>query len=230
LLQTVEAIRPGRADVAELLVRANLRSGGSRTSPVSVSSRVSHRRSPGYSGALAQAHRAFVAGDLTAALQALDALNSEDAASLRDKIERFSEAYQNGSIEHHAKHAASAIRLLGMAKALEMQVSNGTSMLTETIDRQLADMYYVQGMQALSDGTLPQAYQAFRSAVGLVPDHSLSAHKLAELSQRAQQQFDAADKEADLQKARATLQAVLEIVPAESELYRKAKRRLDGMR
>ena len=229
MLQSVDVVRPGRPDVAELLVRANLKVATAQVMPATLANRATRRRSLAFTGPLAEAHREFINGDVEPALQTLDSLNSEEAAAMRDKIEKFREAYQGGMNEHKLKHAGVAIRMLGEAKTLEAQISGGSSKLLSDIDQKLADMFYLQGMQSLSSNDLPQAYQSLRSTINLVPSHMQAMQKLAELAQKAQQMFDAAGREADVQKARAALQGVLQIVATDSELYRKAKQRLDAL-
>ena len=229
MLQSVDSVRPGRPDVAEMLVRANLKGGTTHVLPASLANRATRRHSVVYTGALAEAHREFINGDVEPALQTLDSLNSEEAAAMRDKIEKFREAYQGGMNEHKLKHASVAIRMLGEAKTLEAQISGGSSKLLGELDHKLADMYYLQGMQSLAANDLPQAYQSLRNAANLAPDHMQAIAKLSDLAQKAQQLFDGAGREADVQKARNALQLVLQIVATDSELYRKAKQRLDAL-
>lgn len=229
MLQSVDAVRPGRPDVADMLVRANLKSGTNRVLPASLTNRSPRRRSPGVLGPLAEAHREFANGDLEPALQTLDPLNSEEAAALRNKVERFRDAYEGGMGEHQLKHPAAAIRMLSEAKTLEAQISGGGSKLLGDLDHKLADMYALQGAQSMAANALPPAYQSLSNAVNLVPGHPQASQKLEELARKAQQMFDDAGREADMQKSRTLLQEVVQIVPAQSELYRKAKQRLDAL-
>jgi pSer/pThr/pTyr-binding forkhead associated (FHA) protein len=229
MLTLVEAVHPGRPDVAAVLVRANLQGNSVHVAPVNLVARAAARRHalmslPGRAG---EALRSFVSGDVPGALQALEAVNSEAGAGLREKIERFAELYETGQAEHRAKRAQNAISSLTQARALEGEISMGHSRLLPDIQRKLADMYYVQGTQSLLGGKLPQAYRDFHTGVELFPDHLLCARALTELVQKAQEMLNSSLAGGDKAKIRSDLHTILEITPADSAVHREAKLRLE---
>ncbi len=225
LLQSVEEAQPGRPDVTIMQVRLALRTSNART-PVHLAALGKNRQMPPLSGPTAVAVRYFIDGDVPKAMQLFESLNSEEAATLRQGVQRFSDAYDAGLAEYHSKRSATGIRFLNQAKAEEARISHGQSKLVNDIDHKLADMYYLQGVQQFMAGSLPAAYQSFRSAVSLVPSHGLSTHKLAELDQKAQ---DILAGSGPNHATHLQLQLVMQIVPVNSELYRKAKSRLDAL-
>ena len=225
LLQSVEEAQPGRPDVTIMQVRLALRTSDART-PVHLAALGKNRQMPPLSGPTAVAVRYFIDGDVPKALQMFESLNSEEAATLRQAVQRFSDAYDAGLAEYHNKRPSTGIRFFNQAKAEEARISHGQSKLVNDIDHKLADMYYIQGLQQFTAGTLPAAYQSFHSAVALVPTHGLSTRKLAELDQKAQ---DILASTGANHATRPQLQLVLQIVPVNSELYRKAKSRLDAL-
>jgi tetratricopeptide (TPR) repeat protein len=228
LLTLVEAVHPGRPDVAAVLVRANLQGNSVHVAPVNLVARAAARRRavmslPGRAG---EALRSFVNGDVSGALQALEVVNSEAGASLRDKIERFAELYEAGQAEHRAKRAQNAISSLTQARALEAEISMGQSRLLPDIQRKLADMYYVQGTESVLGGKLPQAYRDFHTGIELFPDHLLCARALTDLVAKAQELLNSSLAGGDNAKIRADLHTVLEITPADTAVHREAKIRL----
>ena len=225
LLQSVEEAQPGRPDVTIMQVRLALRASDARA-PVHLAALGKNRQMPPLSGPTAVAVRYFIDGDVPKAMQLFESLNSEEAATLRQAVQRFSDAYDAGLAEYRNKRPATGIRFLNQAKAEEARISHGQSKLVNEIDHKLADMYYIQGLQQFMAGSLPAAYQSFRSAVALVPAHGFSTRKLAELDQKAQ---DILAGGGPNRATRMQLQLVLQIVPVNSELYRKAKSRLDAL-
>ena len=225
LLQSVEEAQPGRPDVTIMQVRLALRTSSAKT-PVHLVALGKNRQMPPLSGPTAVAVRYFIDGDVPKALQMLESLNSEEAATTRQAVQRFSDAYDAGLADYHSKKPATAIRYLNQAKAEEARISHGQCKLVSTIDPKLADMYYIQGLQQFMAGSLPSAYQSFHTAVTLVPSHGFSTRKLAELDQKAQ---DILAGTGPNRATRMQLQLVLQIVPVGSDLYRKAKSRLDAL-
>jgi pSer/pThr/pTyr-binding forkhead associated (FHA) protein/tetratricopeptide (TPR) repeat protein len=225
LLQSVEEAQPGRPDVTIMQVRLALRTSSAKT-PVHLAALGKNRQMPPLSGPTAMAVRYFIDGDVPKALQMLESLNSEEAATTRQAVQRFSDAYDAGLADYHSKKPTTAIRYLNQAKVEEARISHGQCKLVNTIDPKLADMYYVQGLQQFMAGSWPAAYQSFRMAVTLVPSHGFSSRKLAELDQKAQ---DILAGTGANRATRMQLQLVLQIVPVGSDLYRKAKSRLDAL-
>ena len=225
LLQSVEEAQPGRPDVTIMQVRLALRTSNAGT-PVHLAALGKNRQMPPLSGPTAVAVRYFIDGDAPKAMQLFESLNSEEAATLRQALQRFSAAYDAGLAEYHNKRPATGIRFFNQAKAEEARISHGQSKLVNEIDHKLADLYYIQGLQQFMTESLPAAYQSFRSAITLVPAHGFSTRKLSELDQKAQ---DILAGSGAKRATRAQLQLVLQIVPINSELYRKAKSRLDAL-
>lgn len=225
LLQGVEAIRPGRPDVAALMARAG------QAAPATGPSRVTvvKRKAPAATGPVGTALRAFAGGSAEAALTALQGVRGSEAETLRDRLEKFTDAYQSGVGQYKGKRALGAIRDLSAARGVALKIGGGP--IVDDIDRKLADMHYVLGIQAYLSDKLPEAYQEFRSAVKTAPDQQQAKRKLAELEHRAQEIYNEGYvlKDQDLTRARARWQLVLEIVPPDSDYYRKAKQRLDAL-
>ncbi|MBI3179043.1 MAG: hypothetical protein HYZ27_05240, partial [Deltaproteobacteria bacterium] len=126
---------------------------------------------------------------------------------------------------------AEAIKELQQAKAYEAKITGGNSKVAAEINRKLADMYYVQGIEPFLAGRLPEAYKSFKAALGHAPDHGPSLRKMEDLAGKAKTEFEAGYtlKELDSAKAREHWQLVLQIVPSSNEYYRKAKQWLDTL-
>jgi len=229
LLTKVELDRPGRPDVAALRDRAiQMRAGafprGSSTGegPSFSDSRV-----------VREAEATFAAGKIADALTALRAASGDrDAEAMITNITRFKKAFDEGVDQAHAKRRQGAIRAFKQAKSYEMKITGGHSPYAVDISRQLAELYYQQGMSDMWSDHLPEAYRSFNDALSEQPHHDKALRRLDDLAQKAAEQYRGAQAlvAKNPAMARERLKIVLQIVPSTNPLYRQAHHDLDALK
>jgi len=244
LLHWVQRVRPNAPEVASLLARAE--GGGTATLAPATSSRplapAAQNATPrsaapapirGGGPVLARAVAQFAEGDIDEALAtAADAPSGDEANMLIAKIHKFKQIYDNGLEEYKAKRAEPARRLLEQAKGFAGKITGDRpTKLAADLNRKLADMHYVSGIQALLAQSFGQAAASFRAALALNPEHVQARKKDDELQQRAEGVLDDAEalRPRDRDLARMRYRQVLQIARPQSEAYRRARQRLDAM-
>ena len=183
-------------------------------------------------GVIGKATAAFASGDIVGALKALDgAGDNRDVQVLRAKIEKFQKVYEGAKEEHRAKRAETAIKELKQAKAFEAKITGGDSDLAEEIDRKIADMYYVLGINNYLGKSYADAFKDFKTALSFDSTHRPSQKKVEDLADKAKEIYEEGYRlmETDSAKARDRFKTVLQIVPTGSDYYKKAKERLESL-
>ena len=106
------------------------------------------------------------------------------------------------------------------------------SQLVREIEQHLADMYYVQGIEAQLADELEGAFDAFAISLQWQPGHAASTRKLRELADRADAIYAAAVAvvRSDPDLARRRLELVTRLVPNASSLARMARQQLAALR
>ena len=224
LLTAVDAVRPGRPDVTNLLDRARKAAQKPVNHPTP---------NPINAAAADEAVRLFAAGQIDAALAKAEAAGGSRAATmLRDNIAKFKQVFADAEVEYRAKRADPAIQLLEQAKALEQKITSPLSSSVQAdVRRKLADMYYVRGIDALLSEHYTEALASLQAALNNDPGHVQSRRKLDELRLRANDFFSEAEnlRKSDPDKAKARYRLLLQLIPSGDERYLKAKQRLDAM-
>ena len=182
--------------------------------------------------AMRAALRAFrsrvVADAAPAARRALKAPATNDERKLLADVNQFEQLYDTGLEEHRGKRAYAAIKVFVQAKAIATRLVGPSNVPRRELDAKLADMYYVLGMQQMAGGKLPEAAEALRAALALVPNHALSLRRMQELESRAQRMLDEADFARGSHPARAKelLKKVSATLPTGSAVGQRARRML----
>jgi len=143
----------------------------------------------------------------------------------------FAEVWDRALAEHRAKRADAALPLLEKARELEVEIT-GTrpAALRGEVRRKLADMYYVRASDALLAERYPAGVEALEAALAANPGHLPSRHRLDDLTSRAGELLDEADrlKGTDRERAKARYRAILQLLPATDEVARRARAHLDA--
>ena len=170
----------------------------------------------------------FLRGRLDDAAMLLRGAGDTRSQRFHTQLERFRASYDRGQREHRAKRAVLALKYLEEAQALEQAIAGGRSIFAKDIGKRMADMRYVQGVQAYSAGRYLLAYNHFQKALSTAAGHAPSTKLLAKLDSRAKAYLDEGDelRGSDLDDARARWKQVLEMVPATSTFGKQAKKRL----
>lgn len=228
LLETVEAIRPGRPDVGALRAKALRPQGGGQQRQPAAPNSSQPTPATGPPTVLERAIQAFARAQTDRAVALLSTASSAEAKALAAKMEHFLQTYESALVEHRAKRTGTAIKLLKQAGAAARDIVPRANVLTAQIDHKTADMFYVRGIQAFLAEKLPAAYEHFRAAAQHDSTHDPSLRKLDELARRAEQAYrkGLALRKSDPKAAQAHWQFVLQIVPATNEYYRMVALRL----
>jgi tetratricopeptide (TPR) repeat protein len=238
LLHSVDEIREGRADVVALRNRAvqALTTAGEPAPESSVapsSPRVPSKPSAARGRTLAErATDLFADGRTWEALRTLEAAgNGREVKNLRRRIDRFDKTYNVALEAHRKKRTQNAITQLNQAKSLAAKLVRSDSHIVAEVNRKIADMYYVQGVEPMLARRYAEAYRHFRTAISLAPGHAPSAHQLDLLASKARRLFEEGNRVWDTQPevARERWILVMQIVPPDNEHYRKAQQRLDTL-
>ena len=181
-------------------------------------------------GPTRDAMQALIDGNVEGAISVLAGATGAESGKLRSLLEAFRDAYAQGTQEYRVKRAAPAIRDLLTARAAALKIISG-GVLIDDIDRKIADMHYVLGIQDYLNQQWSAAYQEFSEALKASPQHVQAQRKIAEITAKAQELYNQgyALRDSDMSTARSRFQQVIQMVPADNEFYRKAKQRLDAL-
>ena len=243
LLERVEAVRPGRPEVAALRDMANRAlkpvEEAKRTRPSTNSGRAAAKgksSSPPsrvtFSGELGRAQRLFTSGDIPGALTLLQGARSDfDSRMLAERIRSFDRSYRAGVDAHRAKRPETGIKHLTSALKLERQIAGGKSSFSDSIRKKLADLLYVRAQQAMSSGRWTVACDSFNKAIDYVPGYERAQRGLQELEKKAVELYNEGYvvRESDPGYAKERWRLVLKIVKPGHPYYEKAKSRLKRM-
>ncbi|MBN1962781.1 MAG: FHA domain-containing protein [Deltaproteobacteria bacterium] len=222
LLTIVDAIRPGHAEVTNLLERA--RTGGHKrsTSTKSVSTQTS---------LLDDAVKYFNSGNYDTAIAKAKASSSKRSAAMVANIEKFKLIIADAKIEYVAKRADTAIREYELAKSLAKKIgSPANSSVRQNINKNLADMYYVRGIDRWLAQDYNDALTNFRSALANDNSHTPTRNKIDEMRKHAGDFYNEAEKiyNSNPKRAKSLYRLVMQLLPASDDRYRQSARRIDA--
>lgn len=153
--------------------------------PLNMEARASSALAPKTSlGTVAVAMPLLAEGKIEDAAATLLTIDNADtsASQLRSELKEFREAYEAALVEHRAKRVTTAIAKLAAVKALAMRFWGGNvPQLMAQIDRKVADMYYVQGVDDSLNSRTEESVKNFRMALSLCSDYLPAIRQLEAL-------------------------------------------------
>lgn len=134
------------------------------------------------------AHEAYIAGDLTRALQLAEEAGDPTGAALAKQIRAFDTNYRQGMQLAKEERAAEAVKTLGVAVNIDKSIAGAKRSKPGAEARlQLANMEYLLGIYCKGDEGLPCAARHFRAALSADPSHQLASKQLNKVEARARE-------------------------------------------
>jgi tetratricopeptide (TPR) repeat protein len=182
-------------------------------------------------GPVGQARGLFRSGDVGGAQAILRTATGSDAvlgAQLGSSINAFNHAYQEGKQALGARRNDSAVKELGEAHRLAMEIGGSDGALTVSIGKTLAQLHDQLGMTARSARQMDKAYRHFAAAQDANPNDFQAREQLHRLETEAEELYHTAygQIDNDPSAAQRNLKLVIEMTPAGSSYHQKAQERL----
>ena len=182
-------------------------------------------------GPVGQARGLFRNGDVGGAMAILRTATGNDAvlgAQLGTSINAFNHAYQEGRQALTSRRNETAVKELGEAHSLALQIGGSDGALAVSTGKTLAQLHDQLGMTARSARQMDKAYRHFAAAQEANANDSQAHEQLHRLESEAEELYHTAYGQIDSDPAVAArnLKLVIEMTPPGSSYHTKAQERL----